>query len=483
MKHPKTSPCRFHAESPAQWHCRDCHLPLCTSCKPYAERLPLEVDCPLCGRPMTELQSGHEPAESIWRAVRSAASFPCLTAAAAVALLATTGFTSLPGLLLILPLAALVLALMIALVQRAGEGNPAALSIRQLLDIEQVEYCLRMLPLGLPFAAVVLLAAASASMALIVAASVVVAVVLPVSLMAAVSSESPRAGVDPRALKRVVRVTRAQYLPIAAAAALSVILFASIVHLVTAPPALLYATLAFAATFFALAASSRLGAIIRMQRRMLDYPAGVAPIDRPRPPEPAVYEPAMLAASAEVLLHERRNHEARLLLGRALTHYPDDPRLNEQFDRLVSSTAQPREFRNHLERRMQRLFQSGSAAAATALWQRYSPRLDNWVPRVSETRYRLALELDEMGDDQTAFRLLIGLPPDDSRFRHTAEAWMEAARILDEKLDDPARAAELRKVVHQRYPAKAREWDQRWLQGTPPTDASREVSAAQSARG
>jgi hypothetical protein len=112
---------------------------------------------------------------------------------------------------------------------------------------------------------------------------------------------------------------------------------------------------------------------------------------------------------------------------------------------------------------MQRLFRSGSTAAATALWQRYSPQLENWVPRVSETRYRLALELDEAGDHQTAFRLLIGLSPNDSRFRHVAEAWMEAARILEQRLDDPARAAELRRIVRERYPEKARKWDRHWL--------------------
>lgn len=483
MKHPNTSRCRRHAQSPARWYCNDCRLPLCTSCRPYAENLPVDVQCPLCLSTMNEVRPEGEDAGAIRQPLRNALSLPGLAITAFMALLASAGFTSLIGLLLALPLSVVLLALMIALVQRAGEGRRGSLSVGRFMDIEQIEYCLRMLPLGLPFAAVVLLAATSGSTALLVAAGLIVAVVLPVSLMAAVSTDSPRAAVDPRLLWQVAGVTRAQYLPVAAGGVLVVAVCAAILHFGTASSPPLTAALTAAAALYALAASSRLGMIIRLHRRRLDYPAGVAPIDRRRPPEPSVYQPAMLAASAEILLHEKRNHDARLLLGQALTRFPDDPRLNEQFDRLVSSTAHPREFCSHLERRMQRLFSSGSAAAATAMWQRYSPQLDNWLPRVSETRYRLALELDEMGDHQTAFRLLIGLPPDDSRFHHTAEAWMEAARILEQKLDDPARAAELRKVVHQRYPAKARDWDQRWQRGAPPTAAPRAMGAVQSARG
>jgi hypothetical protein len=43
---------------------------------------------------------------------------------------------------------------------------------------------------------------------------------------------------------------------------------------------------------------------------------------------------------------------------------------------------------------------------------------------------------------------------------------MEAARILEQHLDDPARAAELRRIVRERYPEKARKWDGHWLHDT-----------------
>ncbi|NBD95700.1 MAG: hypothetical protein GVY11_04395 [Gammaproteobacteria bacterium] len=456
---------------------------MCTTCKPYAESLPLEVVCPLCGAQMSECRPEPDATQPIHQALRNAAGPPGLAIAAALATLAAIGFSSIPGLLLTLPLGVLLLALMIALMQRSGEGRTNAPATAGRADIEQIEYCLRMLPLGLPFAAVLMLGAVSGSLLLLTGAAVVTAALLPLSIMAAVCSETPRAGVDPREMARVGRITRKHYLPTAAASALGGAAIVALAHHAAASNPLWQAALAFAVAIAVLATSSYLGTVLRMHRRLLDYPAGVAPIDRPRRPDPDDYEPAMLAADAEVLLREKRTREARLLLGRALTRFPDDARLNEQFDALVAATARPRELRNHLERRLQRLFSSGSVEAATAMWQRYSPQLDDWVPRVSETRYRLALELDEMGDHQTAFRLLIGLPPDDSRFRHTAEAWLEAARILEEKLDQTDRAAELRKVVRQRYPDKARAWDKRWLTAASSTVKPQSRRAVQAAGG
>lgn len=463
MKHPMPSRCRLHSGQPSHWYCDSCQLPLCTSCKPYAEQLPLDVHCPLCGQSMHEqCDEAGEPAP-LRACLNNALRPPALTVAAGVALVASFGLTSLPGLLLALPVGTLLLCLMIALACRAGEGHAQEPTLRELLDIDQLEYCLRLLPLGLPFAVLLTFATASASLALATAAWLVVAAVLPAALMTAIVTESPWAAFRPKSMARVVGITRNSYLPVALLSIGAVLTFAATAALTSgAAAAAVQGVLAFVMALLALGTSTWLGMIVRRWRRMLEYPAGVAPIDRPRRPEPAVYEPAQLAADAEVLMHEDRAGAAKRLLGRALTRFPDDPRLNEQFDALVSTTARPREFRNHLERRMHRLIRSGQVAAATELWQRYSPRLDNWVPRVTETRYRLALELDEMGEHQTAFRLLIGLPPEDRKFRHIAEAWMEAARILEEHLGDPKRAAELRQLVEHRFPEQAREWGERW---------------------
>lgn len=478
MKHPIPARCRVHHAQAALWYCDSCRLPLCPSCKPYAEELPLEVDCPLCGQAMAERRNDIEDGPALRTGLKHSIQLPALGVAACVALIASLGFHFLPGLLLTLPIGALLLSLMIAVATRAGEGHQSPPTLRALFDIDLIEHCLRILPFGLPFAAILIVATASGSTVLAIVAWLATATLLPAALMAALIAESPGAGLNPASIARIIRVTKQSYARVALLSAGAVGVVAGAMSVTGGEATPLLAALAFFATLLALGLSGWTGTIMRNHRRMLEYPAGVPPIDRPRRPEPAVYEPALLAADARTLLHEKRTHEARVQLGQALTRFPDDPELNEQFDSLVSATARPREVRNHLERRMHRLIRSGQVAAATELWQRNSPRLDNWIPRVSETRYRLALELDDMGEHQTAFRLLIGLPPEDRKFAHIADAWMEAARILEQRLDDPKRAAELRRLVHDRYPEQARKWGERWLQSGRPELAEATPTAA-----
>lgn len=484
MKHPiehtHPSRCRLHSDRTAHWYCEPCRLPLCTSCKPYAEQLPLEVDCPFCGQAMRERSDEIDAATANRTAIRYAFQLPALGIAPLVALIAALGFHSLAGIFLVVPAGVLVLFLMIAFASRTGEGHARPPSLGTLFDIDHMEYCLRLLPFGLPFAVLLILATASGSMPLATAAWLLTAALMPAMLMATVIADSPGAAFDPASIERVIRVTGRPYANIALLLAGATLVIAATTIGTGGSTMAIQATLAFVATLLVLALCARLGMMMRSHRRVLEYPAGVAPIDRPRRPEASVYEPALLAADARTLLHEKKTRDARVLLGNALTRFPDDLQLNEQFDALVSSTARPKEIRNHLERRMHRLMRCGQVAAATELWQRNSPLLDNWVPRVSETRYRLALELDEMGEHQTAFRLLIGLPPEDRKFAHIAEAWMEAARILEQRLGDPGKAAELRRLVHERYPEQAAAWKQRWVQGggsTLPDETSPAVSA------
>lgn len=477
MTHPNTSHCRYHSEKSARWYCKPCRLPLCTSCKPYAEQLPLQVKCPLCGQALQERTEATDPLEPLRTAARNALSPPLLAIAACFGLVGALGFGSLAGTLLALPVGAALLYCMIMLTRRAGEGHDEPPSLRQLVDIEQIEYGLQLLPIGLVFAALFGIALVKPSSPLALLLIVAAAGSLPIVQLSAIVFESPGKAFNPACVSRVLDAAKGPLALVSLLFVLAASALTAVSSLSGTGATIACAMLAFAAGTLALGLSTQLGAIARAHRRVLEYPAGVAPIDRPRPPEPATYEPAQFAADADILKRENRLQEARQLLGSALTRYPDDRTLSARFDQLIYETAKPDEFRSHLERRMQRLVRNGQTAAAAELWQRYSPRLDDWVPRLSDTRYRLALELDLLGDHQTAFRLLMTLPPDERKFRRIAEAWMEAARILEERLDDRKRAAELRRVARERFPERAREWLQCWghrhiAEAAPPSSAA-----------
>lgn len=439
--------CRYHADQPGRWHCETCRLSLCSDCKPYCEQLPLAVHCPLCAGVMSELAAPGEEPEAPGALLRRSTHAAPLGVALAVAV--TFGLVGwpLPGLLLAIPVFAVFAGCLAVLARRAGEGNREPLQLRQLCDVDALEFSVRSLAFALPFAALFLLAAAGAAWLLPVAVAVT-GVLAPAALMATVIDGTALAAFDPRRLHRIISTLEGTYARTALVTLVLVTAFAvpAVLGRGAFAAPIQFAT-GLAAAVASIAWSQWIGQLLRAHRRMLDYDAGVDPLERTRPPEPPVYEPALFAADAEVLLAEGRAREARRHLGVALTRYPDDPALNRHFDDLVRSSSTPAEYRAHLERRIQRLVRSGQFDAAVLLWQHNSARLVRWMPRHLETRFRLALALDDHGEHQAAFRMLISLSPKKARGRPGDESWLEAARILEHHLGDPLKARELRQAA------------------------------------
>lgn len=466
MTHQPASRCRYHAEQPAHWHCPSCHLDLCKRCRPHAELLPIEIACPLCRQEMVEIDNPLDLRRELLAGLRRQATPVSIALITTLALAFAIAPAGSAGLLLAIPVLA-VFGLWLAMTARhAGENRPTAPTMSNLTDIDELDYGLRTGVFAWPYFALLLLGLWLESAGIVLLSAIVTGVVLPASLMATLVRGKAGAGLTPELPMRIARRLRRSYLALAglvlacvAAPALTGLALSGVL-----PAPLLGGVMAPTVAWLLLGCSHLIGVVLYRHRRILDYDAGVDRLDRPARPAAAVYEPALLAADADILLEERRVKAARLHLGEALTQYPDDPDLNQRFDQLVSEVIGPVEFRNHIERRLHRLVSRRQRAAAADLWQRFSPRLGDWLPRNSLTRYQLALELDLRGEHSTAFRLLIKLTRGEPGFDQVAEAWLEAARILDEHLDDPEKARQLRQVVVQRYPDRARKWLARWQQ-------------------
>jgi hypothetical protein len=460
--------CRYHAEHAGRWHCETCRLSLCSDCKPYCEQLPLEVRCPLCAGAMSELAApGDEPESLAALMARSTQAVPLGAALAAALTFGLVGWP-LPGLPVAIPVFAAFAGCLAILARRAGEGNREALKLRDLSDVDTLEFWARSLAFALPFAALFLVAAAGPSWLLPVAVAATGALA-PAALMATVIDGTALAAFDPRKLHHIISTLQGTYTRTA-------LVTLALVTAFTLPAIFVEGALAapvhfasgLAAALASIVWSQWVGQLLRSNRRILDYEAGVDPLERTRPPEAAVYEPALFAADAEVLLAEGRPRDARSHLGVALTRYPDDPALNRHFDELVRSSSTPAEYRAHLERRIQRLVRSGQFEAAVLLWQRNSSCLARWMPRHFETRFRLALALDDHGEHQAAFRMLISLSPKAARGPSSGDAWLEAARILEHHLGDPLKARDLRRAAQ----SARRENEPAQAPNSPPSIAS-----------
>jgi hypothetical protein len=365
---------------------------------------------------------------------------------------------------LAVPLFVLFSAWTVLLARHAAEQRTGPLKLGSLFEIEGLEYGLQTFWFALPFAALFALAAATGSLALNIVALAITAALAPAALMATVMSDHASGMLQPQRIRQLLVHTRRDYLPVALLGLSATGLLAFALQLPgTSPWKIAGSVVAGLAGGWLLTAWGRaVGELLYRHRRMLDYPAGVDSLDRPRRPNERVYRPALMVSDAQIMLVEGRKKAARRYLGECLTRFPDDLELNRQFDELVRESSSRPEYRNHLERRLRRLVGRGQSAGAADIWERNNAYLGNWTPKSSETRYRLALELDQRGEHAVAFRMLIGLSPKNAGFNHLAEAWLEAARILDQHLGDPDKAADLRHFVGENYPERARKWLKKW---------------------
>ncbi|MDZ7790906.1 MAG: B-box zinc finger protein, partial [Xanthomonadales bacterium] len=448
--------CRQHPRRPAAWHCSDCQLDLCTECKPYAQQLPIRVSCPLCAGTMRQHRSPFQPWQCVARLLSPPAVWTTLTLTGLLALVTWLVAPGLLRLIATLPVLAVLLTWLGIVARAVAEGRALLVGRRALLDPDELEYGLRTLALILPFAGMLAVTLAGDGLAWPIAAAIVLAAAMPGVLAAFLLTDRVAAAMRPDSIHEVLTVTRVDYAPAAIATALAAGLALPAASLPAGSP--VAAASAFLGGWLALAAGVLAAGMLRHYRRRLAYHGGVPVIDRPKPIPQAIYEPALLAADADTLRAHGKARAARLHLGAALSRYPDDPELNRRFDDLVHDCARRAEFRNHLARRLKRLVANGQFAPAADLWQRYSPELSDWMPQDAHTRYQLALELDQRGEHGGAFRVLIGLSPEKPRFDKAGDAWLEAARILADHLDDADKARELSRVVAVRDPAAARRW-------------------------
>ncbi len=449
--------CRRHSARPAHWNCPACQLDLCTDCKPYAEQIPLAVNCPLCQGAMAEVQPAVPRSEQLKKLILAPARPVTIALLAVVAVILSAAW--LGGLRLVLSVPALLLisAWLVVLARHAAENRPGFPALGELLDSTQFSYIVQTFWFSLPFLLIFGLAGLRGSGFLFALGLLACAIALPAILMATVAANGAINAFDATHAGRIIRILEHDYVALAALAVAAVFLLSLGAHLA----GLAGSVLALAGAWLLAIFAHQTGRLLYRHRRRLGYPAGIKPGDRPRPPTAEIYEPALLLADADTLLATGQQKSARLQLGAALTRYPDDPDLNLRFDELIRANSEQKGFLNHLERRLRRLVRKGQYRDVADLWQHHSASLDGWMPRSKDTRYRLALELDQRGEHSTAFRMLIGLTPDEPRFNHQAEAWLEAARILDQRLGQSPKAGELRKIVMQRYPQQARRWLER----------------------
>lgn len=425
-----------------------------------AELLPEDVPCPLCAEPMTDTEVG----AMFWQDPKSALLYPLhptvLVLIAILAALAAIFREGLPGLVAAGLTGAILVLLAYAVFDQSSRGKEGLPGIGEMIDGQRWRAFPDFLKTVLLYAAVPFAAFLNESTLLAFVALSAASLLFPASLMAAAVDERWKAAIDPSRIGRLVKTLgHAYYILAATTFAIAVAPAAAMYPVAGMLPAPVHAAIMILVYGYLVVLAFRMvGDMLFRFRRRLQFHAGVDRIDRPRKPRPEEYEPALALADARIQIGEGQAKRARMTVGKALTHHPEHPGLNECFDELIRVTGSRTEFRNHLERRLRRLVANGETGAAADLWLNNRKHLDDRLPRFAETRHHMALELEKRGEHHVAIRLLLKLPSADPRYHELPEACLEAARMLETHLGDDGQAAKLRTWIINRFPERAERW-------------------------
>ena len=460
MDHSDRTQCRYHQRNRARWQCSACDLSLCTDCKPLAERLPHDALCPLCRSSMADLEVG----APFWRKWQDLLRYPAepgsLIVAGVLSLIILLTPAGLVTLFVGLPLLVVFLYWSSVVFHCTACGYNAPPDPSTLFNKNQLDDSMDFSKIGLVYAAAIFAGYMSGSGVILAVILLLASMAFPASIMAMAIDEDFSPAFDYRRLSEVARRLGSDYNWLAAATLLIAAAPAIFMYLpgLILPGFIHAGLLTLLYAYGGLVLAHTIGSVLYQHRRVLKFAAGIEKIDRPTPPKPAVYEPIQALADARVQLAEGKGDHARMTIGEALTQYPRNSELNRRFEGLLKDSGNLTELQNHLERVLRRKVADKDVPGAVDHWLLHRQTLGKWLPRVSRTRHRMALELESRGDHRTAVRLLLTLPKTDRRYPQLPEACLEAARMLEEHFNDTASAEPLRKFVRNRYPERAAEW-------------------------
>lgn len=453
--------CRYHAGTSARWRCQPCDLYLCKKCKPYAEKVPADVVCPLCKEKMDDLSIG----ELFWRTPQRHLAYPLEKK-----LLIVLGILALAGMIIpvgmalwlfAIPAAAVIAWYLFHVFLTSSRGADAPPDFGQLRSIEHIEMFQQFLVVSAVYGLALVATWMSGSVLLAALVPLLVAAAFPASIMLMAVEEGIRPAFDPEKMYQLANRLETPYLILAGLvfvflAGPSALLFPLGAVL---PDWLLRGLFILIQGYAGFLIVRLVGYALFQYQRELQYSGAIPVIDRERRLRPEEYEPPIALTDARIQTGEGNIDDARWTVGNALTRYPDHPELNEHFEQLLVSTGDGKELRNHLDRRLGKLAADGKADLAVDTWLRNRKLVNKWMPRSSKARHRMGRELASRGQHAEALQFLLSLPKHNPKYGLLPEACMLAAKILEESMNDTAGAEQMREFVRRKFPGRADDWE------------------------
>lgn len=444
--------CKYHPLEPAAWHCAGCRLDLCGGCSPELPGADAH-SCPLCSAELTHLGAANSAAP-FWTRLGEFFNYP-LQAAPMVfmalsvlvpVLLPSEGVLALVGGVLLL---LLQIRYGFAALERTAQGRMTPPPLSELLKTEHLGLGFKMF--GVILVAIVANAFVGRYSAVLgVACLLLTVVAVPASLMILAIDKDINSAASPRLLYGLI--SRIGIVPYGL---LCLFLFLVLLCLVTAvrlladimSPAVLAPVIGVAGNYYTLVMMHMMGYVLFQYQAELGFAAAMEEGHRPR--RPRRVDPQQL--QFEILLKEGQYARALAQLRSEITRRPDHVLAHERHFQLASALNEEDALRWQASGYFKALMLSGREMQLASLLKNYLARYPGFTPDDPDVRYELAQALQQAGEPKLAVHVLNGLHKDSPHYPRLVEAYLLAARVLNEQLALPQKAAALIQFLEGRF--------------------------------
>jgi len=463
--------CKYHTQTPAQWHCQYCQISYCPSCvtQLHAHRAP---ECPICKRELDSLGAANL-IKPFWLRLRQFfiySAHPAPLVLLLVLSLLVFLLRLVPGweydynilfwtfprnALLLMPIMIVFLKYAHSVMEDTAHGHlqPSPLSSDKLFENGLI--VVKLLAVFLAFYLLEWAALDLLNMPGYYLAVIITALATPAAIMVLVMEDDLTHALNPAILASVVRRIGTPYFIMFVLFYLLTIAKSTLLAILNTyiDPSLSFAVYSFFTMYFYLMMFNMMGYILYQYHEVLGYSVEIAAHEQEQSQLEEVITASPELRAIEILLHEGKHDQAIKQLQLLIKANPSDIEARERMLKLVRLTGHELIHTEQAQECISYLIGENKMAHAARIFESAYEFDKQFRPAKAVERLEMAKYLRQNNQGKLAMAILDNLHRDFPSFERVPEAYLIVAQLLAEKFNDDERAMQVLEFVIKNYPA------------------------------
>ena len=463
--------CKYHTQTPAQWHCQHCQISYCPSC--VTQINPHHApECPVCKRELNSLGAANL-IQPYWLRLRQFFIYPAHPAPLLLLLIlsllvfllrlvpgwqneyAILFWTFPRNALLLLPLLIVFLKYAHSVLEDTAHGHlkPSSLSSDKLFENGLI--VIKLIAVFFAFYLLEWAALDLLDMPGYYLATIITALATPAAIMILAMEDNLTHALNPGMLLAVIKRIGMPYFIMFVLFYLLTIAKSTLLALLHKyiDPSLSFAVYSFVTMYFYLMMFNMMGYILYQYHEELGFSVDVPAHEQEHVQNEDVATASPELRAIEILLHEGKHEQAIKQLQQLIKANPSDTEARERMLKLVRLTGHELIHTDQAQDYISYLIGENKMAQAARIYESAYEFDKQFRPAKPVERLDMAKFLRQNNQAKLAMGVLHNLHRDFPSFERVPEAYLIVAQLLAEKFNDDERAIQVLEFVIKNYPA------------------------------